>query len=198
MSTEIHELEGLEFMGKNCKNKLKFCGEGVRLYPLCKMIRAENAELDNFCQIFDYVFIDAGASLKIGKYSTLTWYVLIEGGAKTKIGDRVFVGPGTKLLTSTYKINGYYTVEHLPGGCQETSYGDIEIKDDAYIGANCTIMPGVRIGEGAVVGVNSLVKSDLEPWTIYVGIPCKPIGKREKPTKERQVALQKEDWSNHL
>lgn len=185
-------------MGKNLKDKLKHCGEGVRLYPLCKMIRAENAELDNNCQIFDHVFIDAGKSLKIGKYSTLTWYVLIEGGAKTKIGDRVFLGPGTKLLTSTYKINGFYTVEHLPEGCQETEYGDIEIRDDAYLGANCTIMPGVKIGEGAVVGSNSLVTKDLDPWTIYVGTPCKPVGKREKPKENCNVAIQKVDWGNHL
>ena len=198
MKTNEFELEGLEFMGKNLRSQLNFCGDGVRLYPLCKMIRAQNAELDNYCQIFDYVFIDAGKSLKIGKHSTLTWNVLIEGGANTKIGDRVFIGPGTKILTSTYKINGYYTVEHLPGKCQETDYGDIEIEDDAYIGANCVVMPGVKIGEGAVVGVNSLVKNDLEPWTVYVGTPCKAIGKREKPTKERQIALQEVDWSNHL
>jgi acetyltransferase-like isoleucine patch superfamily enzyme len=198
MKNEIYKLDGLEFMGKNLIEKLKFCGEGVRLYPLCKIIRAENAELDNNCQIFDYVFIDAGKSLKIGKFSSLTWYVLIEGGAKTKIGDRVFLGPGTKLLTSTYKISGFYTVEHLPEGCQETEYGDIEIDDDAYLGANSTVMPGVTIGEGAVVGSNSLVTKDLEPWTIYVGTPCKPIGKREKPTEERKITLQTLDWSNHL
>lgn len=198
MHSKIYELEGLEFMGANLKGMLKYCGEGVRLYPLCKIIRPQNAELDNHCQVFDYVFIDAGKSLKIGKYSTLTWHALVEGGASTRIGDRVFIGPGTKLLTSTYKINGFFTVEHLPEGCQETEYGDITIEDDAYIGASCTIMPGVKVGEGAVVGVNSLVRNDLEPWTVYVGTPCKVIGKREKPTKERQVALMEFDWSNHL
>lgn len=195
MSRNIYKLDGLEFMGENFKNKLKFCGEGVRLYPLCKMIRAENAQLDDHCQIFDHVFIDAGKSLKIGKYSTITWYVLIEGGAKTKIGDRVFLGPGTKLLTSTFKINGFYTVEHLPENCQKTEYGDIEINDDAYLGANCTVMPGITIGEGAVAGSNSLIMKDLDPWTIYVGSPCKAIGKREKPTQERQMAIQQVDWS---
>lgn len=198
MSNRIYELEGLEFMGKNIKDKLKYCGDEVRLYPLCKMIRAENAELDDHCKIFDHVFIDAGESLKIGKYSMLAWYVLIEGRANTIIGDRVFIGPGTKLLTSTYKIQGFYTVEFLPDGCQEIEYGDIEIKDDAYLGANCTVMPGVTIGEGAVAGANSLITKDLEPWTIYVGSPCKAIGKREKPTEEQQIALQQIDWSNHL
>lgn len=193
-----YSLDGLEFMGENLRKDLKFCGEGVRLYPLCKMIRAKNAELDNCAQIFDYVFIDAGKSLKIGKYSTLTWNVLIEGGAKTYIGDRVFLGPGTKILTSTYKINGFYTVEHLPSGCQETEYGDIEIADDAYLGANVTVLPGVKIGEGAVVGSGGLVNKDLEPWTVYVGSPCRAVGKREKPTEERQEALKSVDWRNHL
>ncbi|EKO3569133.1 acyltransferase [Vibrio metschnikovii] len=192
------ELKGLEFMGDNFKGKLNFCGDGVRLYPLCKMIRAENAKLDNHCQIFDHVFIDAGKEFVLGKYSTLTWQVLVEGGARAIIGDRVFVGPGSKLLTSTYKINGFYTVEHLPEGCQETEYGDIIIEDDAYIGANCTIMPGVTIGEGAVVGVNSFVRKNLEPWTVYIGNPCKAIGKREKPTNEKTELLNNVDWSNHL
>lgn len=195
---ENNQIEGIQFMGENIRESLKFCGEGVRLYPLCKMIRARNAELDNNCQLMDFVFIDAGNSLKIGKYSTLTWYCLIEGGANTYIGDRVFLGPGSKILTSTYKLNGYYSIEHIPEECRGTDYGDITIKDDAYIGANCTILPGVTIGEGAVVGANALVNKDLEPWGIYVGSPCKKIGEREKPTPERQEKIKEVNWDNHL
>lgn len=195
---DMNKLEGIEFMGNNIRENLKYCGKGVRLFPLSKIIRAENAELDDHCQIFDFVFIDAGKSLKIGKYSTIAWHAIIEGGAKAFLGDRVFIGPGSKLLTSTYKLHGYYAVEHLPEGCQETEYGDIVIKDDAYIGASCTIMPGVTIGEGAVVGTNSLVNKDLEPWGIYVGTPCKKIGEREKPTLERQEKLKEVNWDNHL
>lgn len=194
----MFEIKGVELMGENLIQQLKFCGEGVKLFPLCKMIRANNAELDNHCQIFDFVFIDAGVMLKIGKYSTLTWQVLIEGGARTIIGDRVFIGPGSKILTSTYKINEFYTVEHLPQGCQEIQYGDIVIKDDAYIGAACTVMPGVTIGEGAVVGANSLINKDLEPWGIYVGTPCKKVGERVKPTRERQEKIKEVNWDNHL
>ena len=195
----LQSIDGLEFMGENLREKLKFCGDGVRLFPLCKMIRAQNAMLDNHCQIFDNVFIDAGESLKIGKYSTLTWFVLVEGGAKTIIGDRVFIGPGSKILTSTYKLHSYYSAEHLPEDCRATEYGDIIIEDDAYIGANCTVMPGTTIHEGAVVGANSFVKGELEPWTVYVGSPCKAISKREPPTEERrQKIMEAIDWSNHL
>lgn len=190
--------EGIEFMGNNIRSSLKFCGKEVRLYPLCKIIRAKNAILDNHCQIFDFVFIDAGESLKIGKYSTLTWQVLIEGGARTSIGDRVFIGPGSKLLTSTYKLNGFYAVEHVPEGCMEIQYGDIVIGDDAYIGANCSILPGITIGEGAVVGANSLVNRDLDPWGIYVGSPAKKIGERQKPTDERRRIVELMDWTKHF
>ena len=192
-------IPGFGIMGDNLRDKVKFCGKEVRLYPLCKMIHAQNAELDNNCQLFDYVFIDAGKSLKIGKYSTLTWYVLVEGGANTRIGDRVFIGPGSKILTSTYKLNGMYSIEHLPDECRATEYGDITIADDAYIGANCTVLPGVTIGEGAVVGANSLVNKDLESWGIYVGTPCKKIGEREKPTEVATKIMEDyDDWSNHL
>lgn len=192
------ELDGLELMGENLRSKVKYCGEGVRLYPLCKIIHPATAELDDHCQIFDYVFIDAGTKLQIGKYSTITWYSLIEGGADTIIGDRVFIGPGSKVLNSTYKLDGYYTVEHLPGDCNEIDYKSIVICDDAYIGAGCTILPGSYIGEGAVVGSNSLVKGRLEPWTIYAGTPCKPIRKRVPPTEERVRQLQEADWTKHF
>lgn len=195
---ENFKIEGIQFMGENLRNQVKYIGEGVRLYPMCKMIHPGSAELDNNCQIMDFVFIDAGELLKIGKFSTITWHCIIEGGAKTYIGDRVFLGPGSKLLTSTYELNGFYSVEHLPEGCGAIRYGDIIIKDDAYLGANVTVLPGVTIGEGAIVGANSLVSKDIEPWGIYVGVPCKKVGERQKPTPERQEKIKEVNWNNHL
>lgn len=191
-------LKSMELMGESLKDKLKYCGEGVRLYPMCKMIHPDHAELDDNCQLFDNVFIDAGESLKIGKYSTVTWFCVIEGGAKVYIGDRVFLGPGTKVLSSTYELNGYYAIEHIPDECHATQYGDITIHDDAYIGANSVIMPGVTIGEGAVVGANSLVNRNLKPWGIYFGTPVKLLGMREQPTEERKKIVESMDWTKHF
>jgi galactoside O-acetyltransferase len=57
--------------------------------------------------------------------------------------------------------------------------GRLEIGDDVYIGARCTIMP-VKIGEGCVIGANSFVNKDCEPWGIYFGNPARKIGEREK------------------
>lgn len=194
-------MEGIkltEMMGENVMPLFKFCGKDVKVYPLTKINRAENVEIDDFSRILDYVYIDAGKSLKIGKYSIITWQCLIEGGACTVIGDRVFIGPGTKLLTSTYAFNGYYTNEFLPSDANKILYGDIVLENDSYIGANSVIMPGVTIGEGALVGSNAFVNKDLEPWGIYVGSPAKKIGERQKPIDERRAIIEAMDWTKHF
>lgn len=194
-------MEGIkytEIMGPNVLDKLKYCGKNVRVYNLSKIINPQYAELDDNCIIYDYTFIDAQKSFKLGKYSEITWHVLVEGASFVHIGDRCFIGPGTKILGSTYKFDGYYSVQHLPEGASEVRYGGVTIKDDAYIGANCIIMPGVTIGEGALVGAGSFVNKDVEPWSIYIGSPAKKIRDREKPTAERQAIVQAMDWSHHL
>ena len=61
-------------------------------------------------------------------------------------------------------------------------------------------MPGVSIAEGVVVGANSVVTKDLtEPWSIYLGSPCKKIRDRVKPSRKIEKKLfTMENWDNHL
>jgi len=56
--------------------------------------------------------------------------------------------------------------------------GDTVIGNDVWIGQNSTILPGVHIGDGAIIGMNSVVGSDVKPYTIVAGNPAKPIRKR--------------------
>lgn len=194
-------MEGIkytELMGENVKPLLKYCGNNVRVYQLAKIINPQFAELDDESKILDFVFIDAKSSFRLGKYSIITWHCLVEGWANVEIGNRCFVGPGTKILGSTYAFNGFYTCEHLPEGTHETIFGDIKICDDAYIGANSVVMPGVTIGEGALVGSNAFVNKDLDPWGIYVGTPVRKIGEREKPTAERKKIIDQMNWVNNF
>lgn len=194
-------MEGLkytEFMGENVKDKLKYCGKDVRLYQLAKIELPQFVEIDDHCIIFDFAFLNGRKSLKIGKYCCITWHCVLEGGANIRLGDRVFLGPGSKLLSSTYDFNGLYTSQLLPEGAYNIRYGDITLEDDAYIGAGTVVMPGVTIGEGALVGANAFVNKDLEPWGIYVGAPAKKIGDRRKPTPECEAIIKDIDWSKHF
>jgi virginiamycin A acetyltransferase len=56
----------------------------------------------------------------------------------------------------------------------------VVIEDDAFVGHYCTIMPGVTIGEGAVVAPNSLVVRDVAPWTVVKGSPALAFSKRKR------------------
>ena len=56
--------------------------------------------------------------------------------------------------------------------------GDTVIGNDVWIGQNAVILPGVQIGDGAIIGANSVVGRDIEPYTIAVGNPVRPIRKR--------------------
>jgi galactoside O-acetyltransferase len=56
----------------------------------------------------------------------------------------------------------------------------VVIRRHVLLGANCTVLPGVVIGEGCSVGANTLVKKDLDPWGIYAGSPPRRIGERSR------------------
>jgi len=56
--------------------------------------------------------------------------------------------------------------------------GDTVIGNDVWIGQNATIMPGVHIGDGVIIGANSTVASDVQPYTIVAGNPARPIRRR--------------------
>lgn len=59
------------------------------------------------------------------------------------------------------------------------SKGPVRIGDNVWLGNNVCVMPGVTIGDGAVVGANSIVTHDLPPYTVCAGIPARPLRKAE-------------------
>ena len=56
--------------------------------------------------------------------------------------------------------------------------GDKIIGNDVWIGQNAVILPGVHVGDGVIIGANSIVGSDIEPYTVVAGNPAKPLRKR--------------------
>jgi len=91
------------------------------------------------------------------------------------IGCNVSIGPNVVLLASIEPNNSEemrqnpYVTEHL------ICNADIYIEDNVWLGANVTVFPGVTIGEFAIVGAGSVVRSDVPPYTIVAGLPAKFI-----------------------
>ena len=171
---------GNEFMGDNVRILLKKCAESAKIFPLAKLCKPEVIEIGEMARIHDFVFMWGGLGVKIGNYNDIQPMVNIWGGGELVMGDYISVGGGSQLLTATYDYKGYRMVDGLPDGQTNTLFGKLVIESDVYIGVNCTIMPNVTIGEGAVIGGGSFVNKDIEPWSIYVGSPAKKIGERPR------------------
>jgi acetyltransferase-like isoleucine patch superfamily enzyme len=94
----------------------------------------------------------------------------------TIIGNRVFIGPNAVLTNDRYPPTGI-------GGLMGP-----EIRDGAAIGANATLLPGVCIGEGALVAAGAIVTRDVPAYTLAIGAPAKitdmPVKMIRKNTKK--------------
>ena len=172
-------IEDIQLMGENVKDKLKSCGQGVKIFPLAKIVLPHMVELGSHCRIADFVFIFAGEGVIIGEHTDVQPHTTFWGGGLTILGDRVSTGPGTVFLSATFSHHtpGLKMVDGLDEGSTETLGGKLIIGNDVYIGAKSVIMP-VTIGDGVVIGAASFVNKDCEPWGIYVGSPAKKIGER--------------------
>ena len=108
------------------------------------------------------------------------------------IGDKLIIGKFCQIAAGVeFVMNGanhqmnavstfpFYTLEGWdmkpPAASDMPFKGDTVIGNDVWIGQKATILPGVHIGDGAIIGANSVVASDVEPYSIVVGNPVKLI-----------------------
>ncbi|MBR2141543.1 MAG: CatB-related O-acetyltransferase [Rickettsiales bacterium] len=118
-------------------------------------------------------------------------------GDKLIIGKFCQIGAGVEFIMNgaNHQMNAvstfpFYIMEgfrqDVPAQKDMPLKGDTIVGNDVWIGQNVTILPGVHIGDGAIIGANSVVGSNVEPYTIVVGNPAKPIRRR---FDEKLIAL---------
>lgn len=111
-----------------------------------------------------------GGVIEIGNNTVINPKVLLDcRGGKLIIGNNVDIGQETNI----------WTQEHDPDNNNHgVKGGSVIIEDYVWIATRVTILPGVKIGKGAVVACNSVVTKDVPEMTIVGGVPAKVIGKR--------------------
>ncbi|WP_285959253.1 sugar O-acetyltransferase [Thomasclavelia spiroformis] len=114
---------------------------------------------------------DYGNNIVLGKNVFINSNCYFMDGAKITVGDNVFIGPSC----------GFYTANH-PLDYQTRNQGieqalPISIGNNVWLGGNVIVLPGVKIGDGCVIGVGSVVTKDIEANSIATGVPCKVIKK---------------------
>lgn len=143
---------------------------GVTVYNGAKLIGVENMRFGSPVLIDDFTLIVARDEIVFGNYVHIACFASITGGERVDIGDYAAVSQGARLLTGTDDfIHGGFGNSTVPTEYRNALRAPISVGRFCIVGANAVVLPGVTIGEGAVVGANSTVTRDLEPWGVYIG-----------------------------
>lgn len=128
-----------------------------------------------------------GGEITIGEYCSLSVNSRIISTEKISIGNRVLIAHSVNIIdNNSHPIDAALRhqdfKESFTIGMQkhELNGAPIIIEDDVWIGHNTTILKGVKIGKGAIIGACSVVTKDIAPWTVNVGNPLRVIKIIEK------------------
>lgn len=113
-----------------------------------------------------------GRKVRLGRRNILNFGTLIDGRKfPVEIGDDVSIGPEATVLT----------LGHHPQSPEFADLGGaVTIGSRAWVAYRAIILPGVNIGEGAIVAAGAVVSRDVEPYTIVAGSPARAVGKRNR------------------
>jgi maltose O-acetyltransferase len=113
------------------------------------------------------IYVGPGATMALGQGVRLHSGDTLSALLRIEIGDRVQIGPHVAIYDNPF--HDLYQRNKVPAS------EPVVIEDDVWLASRCTVLPGVRIGRGAVVGAHALVNRDVEPFTVVGGVPARPL-----------------------
>lgn len=161
------------------------------LYPNEEIKRVcfiKNAVKNPHIIIGDYTYYDDPNGAERFEEHVTHFYDFI--GDRLIIGKFCAIGQGVEFIMNgaNHRMNSVTTYPfNIMGHGWETAVpemedlplkGDTVVGNDVWIGQNVTVLPGVRIGDGAVIGADSTVARDIPPYTVAAGNPCKVVKNR--------------------
>ncbi len=113
--------------------------------------------------------------VKIGENCRFGDYLHLTCSKSIIIGDNVLTGRWVTISDNGHGSTDFTTLQIPPIKRNLVSKGEIRIEDDVWIGDKVTILSGVNIGKGSIIGANSVVTKDIPPFSIAAGNPAKII-----------------------
>ena len=156
-------------------------GKDFYLSDFTVIKRPDLIKIGNHVAIDQFVTITTQA--EIGDYVHIAPNCTIIGGINCKVifEDHSGMAAGSRVIAGGAEFNsGFLTNPQVPNEFTCATASVVIFEKFSILCTNSVVMPGVTIGEGSIIGANSLVLSDTEPWTIYVGNPARPIKIRNK------------------
>jgi acetyltransferase-like isoleucine patch superfamily enzyme len=158
-------------------------GDDIRIFDMTRITTPEQISLGSHIVVDDFVFLQGGQGLEIGDYVHVASFASISGGGKGVVGAFVGIASGARIFTGTDLADGSGLIgPGVPSELRAIERMHTELGKHVFICANAVVLAGVTIGTGAVVGAGGVVTDDLEPWTINVGCPARPVKSRPSKT----------------
>lgn len=124
-----------------------------------------------------HVFI-TGNQITIGRNSIVNRFAYLDGRYALDIGNNVNISHYVIIHTLTHDLNS---------SSFQAVGRKVTIEDDVWIGVRAIILPGVRVGRGAVVGAGAVVTKDVPAYSVVAGVPAAVIGERARDLKYRST-----------
>jgi dTDP-4-amino-4,6-dideoxy-D-glucose acyltransferase len=162
---------------------LKSAGEDIYIGDKVDVRRPHLVSIGNHVAIDNGFYITTGAD--IGDHIHIAPYVTVIGGEKgfLRMGHFTNISTGGKIICGSdgFLGEGLISAPGIPEEYRDTlKIAPVHFEHFVNTGANITVLPGITLGEGSVIGASSLVTKDTEPWTIYIGCPARPVKMRKK------------------
>ena len=118
----------------------------------------------------------AHKNIIVGREVMINVGVHLDAAAPITIGDQAYFGHNVTIMTTSHDLNDH-NFELGMSRAGASAIAPTTIGQGVWLGAGVSVLPGVTIGAGVVVAAGAVVTKDLEPHTLYGGIPAKPIRK---------------------
>ena len=125
------------------------------------------SEIDETFGLFPPFYTDCGKNIKIGKNVFINACCRFQDQGGIEIGDGSLIGHNTTIATLNHDFN--------PLKRQNLTPSPVKIGKNVWIGSDCTILPGVTIGDGAIIGAGSVVTKSIPTNAVAVGNPARVI-----------------------
>ncbi|MCD8068685.1 MAG: sugar O-acetyltransferase [Lachnospiraceae bacterium] len=140
------------------------------------MSRLTGRYVDDSFRLFPPFYTDFGKNIHIGKDVFINSGCHFQDQGGIEIGDGALIGHNVVLATINHDL--------LPANNRRNHYAPIKIGAHVWIGSNSTILPGVTIGDWAVVAAGAVAAKDVPPFTVVGGVPAKIIKTIENPERK--------------
>lgn len=135
------------------------------------MLIAAGAKIGEGCSVYGGLESRCCRKIVIGRNSSIGHHAMLDGRGRLELGSNVNLSSGVWIWTAEHDVQSSSFAAHN---------APVVIEDYAWIGGRVTILPGVRIGRGAVVASGAVVTKDVAAFNIVGGVPAKIIGKRNE------------------